>query len=107
MLNSGNFCHILRVNQETKTTHYLLIYHHFSGRNVSPDTYELCHPAAPDPILCSVLHPRIPTPPSPTYITHSLSFLIISIYPSLVGASQQGSRCCAEGILGLWRQFGN
>lgn len=25
----------------------------------------------------------------------------------LVGASQRGSGCCVQGILGLWRQFGN
>lgn len=40
-------------------------------------------------------------------VTLSLSRSIISVHPSLVGASQRGLGCCMRGILGLWRQFGN
>lgn len=84
-----------------------LVHHLFPGRNVNPYTYKLRHPAAQHPILCSHIISKNPTPLSPTSITHFLSFLIISIHPSLVGASQRGLSCCVEGILGLWRQFGN
>lgn len=68
------------------------------------------------PLLCILFHactllPRTPTPPLPLSLSvgtaHFLSSLIISIHPSLVGASQRGSGCCVQGILGLWRQFGN
>ncbi len=54
-------------------------------------------------MLCLLLYAHTLLPRSRT----TLSLSIISIHPSLVRASQQGSGCCMRGILGLWRQFEN
>lgn len=76
--------------------------------STAPDTYKICRPAALHPILCSHITSKNPPllPPFPS-VTLSLSRSIISVHPSLVGASQRGLGCCMRGILGLWRQFGN
>lgn len=84
-----------------------LVHHLFSGRNVNSTR----HLRAPPP-CCSasyfiLTHYFQESPLLSPFPSVTLSLSIISIHPSLVGASQRGSGCCMRSILGLWRQFGN
>ncbi len=88
-------------------TRQWLVHHLFSGRNVNSARHLRAPPPCCYASYFTLAHYFQESPLLSLFPSVTLSLSIISIHPSLVGASQRGSGCCMRGILGLWRQFGN